>query len=58
MIDVKRTLIRLNNKFPELTGKELLDIIDCITEQDYLIFQDNVGLVNQLILQIKELKLH
>ena len=43
MIDVKRTLIRLNNKFPELTGKELLDIIDCITEQDYLIFQDNVG---------------
>lgn len=58
MIDVKRTLIQLNNKFPELTGKELLDIIDCITEQDYLIFQDNVGLVNQLILQIKELKLH
>ena len=58
MIDVKRTLIRLNNRFPELTVKELLDIIDCITEQDYLIFQDNVGLVNQLILQIKELKLH
>ena len=58
MIDVKRTLIQLNNRFPELTGKELLDIIDCITEQDYLIFQDNVGLVNQLILQIKELKLH
>ena len=35
MIDVQKSLIRLNNKFPNLTVKELLDILDCMVEKDY-----------------------
>ena len=35
MIDVQKSLIRLNNKFPDLTVKELLDILDCMVEKDY-----------------------
>ena len=35
MIDVQKSLVRLNNRFPDLTVKELLDILDCMVEKDF-----------------------
>ena len=32
MIDTRQTLIKLHNKFPNLTLDELFEILDCYTE--------------------------
>lgn len=34
MIDFKQTIIRLHKRFPEKSIEELLEIMDCIVEED------------------------